>query len=287
MLIAIKKIILKYVPGAHKLRNFKNKILGLYAAESRLQHLEKYVLARQTAQLLQSLYPMTSPQIQLVRIGNEGDGGYIMANCFEKIDAAYSFGIANDVSWDSAIANKSIPVYMYDHTIQQLPAQHELFHFFRVGICGKPNISGMKDIAQIMKENGHLGKNLILKMDIEGFEWPALDALNDEELACFSQIVCEIHDLNNLLFDTYRHEIISRNLKKILKHMHCVHIHANNVGWVAESDGVRIPVLLELTFVKKSLATDFSKTDALRDDLDRESDPTKQKIDISNLWHQE
>ncbi|MDR2776538.1 MAG: hypothetical protein LBB17_00620 [Puniceicoccales bacterium] len=50
----------------------------------------------------------------LVRIGCDHDGGYIMVDDFGKCDAAYSFGIGNDVSWDLDIAKRGIDVFMYD-----------------------------------------------------------------------------------------------------------------------------------------------------------------------------
>ena len=114
----------------------------------------------------------------MIRVGEEADGGYVMGDVFSKVDAAYSFGIADDVTWDKGIANRSIPVFMYDHTIDTPSETHPNFNFFKIGVCGKPNIKGMKDIGTLIKENGHQGKNLLMKMDIEGFEYTAIQALN-------------------------------------------------------------------------------------------------------------
>lgn len=282
----IKVFALNHVPGVRKLRDYRNKLLKLLDAERRLQYCESYILAGKTADLLNKLQPHKSAEISLIRVGKESDGGYVMADLFTNIDAAYSFGIANDVSWDIYVADKSIPVFMYDHTIAGLPQEHKNFNFFKVGICGKPNQGGMKDIGTLMRENGHLGKNLIMKMDIEGYEYPAIDAMTNEELSCFTQITCEIHDLQDLLTNFERHRLISRCICRILNHMHCVHVHANNVGWVAEAHDVKVPVLLELTFVRKDMASDFVPTDVLRKDLDRENNPDLPMIDISNLWKQ-
>ena len=59
---------------------------------------------------------------EYIRIGRRNDGGYVMLNEFDGKIAAYSFGICDDVSWDSDIASRNIPCYMYDHTIEALPA---------------------------------------------------------------------------------------------------------------------------------------------------------------------
>ena len=73
---------------------------------------------------------------KLVRIGHDYDGGYVMVDDIENC-IAYSFGIADDVSWDLGMAYRGVDVYMYDHTIKKLPTQHERFHFFKNGICGE------------------------------------------------------------------------------------------------------------------------------------------------------
>lgn len=286
MKTAIKAFAVKYVPGVRRLRDFRNKLVRLFAAEERLRYCEGYVLARKTAELLAKLQPHKSSDIEMIRVGRDGDGGYVMADLFSGVDAAYSFGIAEDVSWDIHFADKDIPVFMYDHTISGLPCEHRNFNFFRVGICGREAQSGMKDVGFLIRENGHSGKNLLLKMDIEGYEYPAIDAMSEDDISCFTQITCEMHDLQDLLFDFERHQLISRCLTRILSHMHCVHLHANNVGGVVEAHGVSLPRLLEITFVRKDLGRNFVRSDDLRKDLDRENNPDLPAIDISNLWKQ-
>ena len=170
----LKHLILRYVPGAGILCNFTHGFQYLNLLDKRLEKFEEAMLPHFTARLLAKLAPWESEGISLIRIGNDGDGGYVMGDIFDKVDAAYSFGIAEDVTWDKQIANRSIPVFMYDHTIDKLPEVHPKFHFFKTGICGKPNLPQMKDIGTLIKENGHQGKNLLLKMDIEGFEYPLL-----------------------------------------------------------------------------------------------------------------
>ena len=56
-----------------------------------------------------------------VLIGNKKDGSYIMLDDFENRKIAYSIGIYNLIQFDKALADKGIDVYMYDHTINNLP----------------------------------------------------------------------------------------------------------------------------------------------------------------------
>lgn len=128
----------------------------------------------------------------------------------------------------------------------------------------------MKGIGRLMRVHGHLGKNLIMKIDIEGYEYPAHDAMTDEEISCFTQITCAVHDLQDLLTNFGRHLSVSRFLQKIFNQMHCAHVHANNVGWQAEAHGLKDPLFLGLTFVRKNKGTTFVTTNDLRDNKDTE-----------------
>ena len=64
-----------------------------------------------------------------ILIGKRGDGSYVMLDDFENIKIAYSIGIANMLQFDSALADKGIDVYMYDHTIDKLVRERRRFHW--------------------------------------------------------------------------------------------------------------------------------------------------------------
>ena len=87
-----------------------------------------------------SIYQLLKPQDvfgkKKVRIGKKGDGGYVLLNDFDNIKIAYSFGICDDVSFDKELADKNIDVYMYDHTIKNLPYHNPKFHWKKIGLIG-------------------------------------------------------------------------------------------------------------------------------------------------------
>jgi len=41
------------------------------------------------------------------------------------MDACYSLGVGEDVSCDQGIAERGIPVFLHDHTVDALPGKHE------------------------------------------------------------------------------------------------------------------------------------------------------------------
>src|SRR3954470_9669166 len=94
---------------------------------------------------LRMLRPHRVEGVGKVRIGRLFDGGYIMLDRLESVAAAYSLGISNDVSWDLDMAMKGIPVFQYDHTIKQLPTEHELFNWKRLAIAAESDPYNNKD----------------------------------------------------------------------------------------------------------------------------------------------
>lgn len=184
----------------------------------------------------------------LVRVGNEHDGGYIMLDDFRPNGIAYSFGISGDVTWDDAIANKGIEVYMYDHTIEALPKQRNEFHFFKQGIASDSITDDLNTLENFIIRNEHCEKkHMILKMDVEGAEWGFLNMVSEKTLKKFDQIVFEIHCL---LDNKIENEILA-DLKKINKTHAVVHVHANNYAIWFNLGQSEVTDALEVTWVNR------------------------------------
>lgn len=218
---------------------------------TRLTKSNKYKNARD---LISLLTPMDVKGGKYCRLGQDFDGGYVMLDAFstDEINAAYSFGISNDVSWDEDIAERGIEVYMYDHTIDKLPKKHPRFHFFKEGVTGDPEEEGLKTLSSLIVRNRHQeSKNLILKMDIEGYEWGVFEETPSDVIAQFSQIVIEFHGL-----DPSRHkEDLSKILfvlNKINQTHQSIHIHANGYCTVSWLPGITLPHVLEVTYIRRS-----------------------------------
>ena len=202
---------------------------------------------------IKKLFPMMrlKENASFCRVGRDNDGGYVMLNDFEGKRIAYSFGIADDVSWDLDMANRGLDVYMYDHTISQLPQAHPKFHYFQIGL-GNENEKDdphKKTLAQLMKENGHMDEyGMILKIDIEGAEWDALRTVDEEILQHFSQIVFEFHDV----IVPENENNIQEALQKLNQTHQLVHVHANNYGSYLLLGGTMLPELIEATYVLRT-----------------------------------
>lgn len=185
------------------------------------------------------------------RVGRFYDGGYVMLDKFDGIDAAYSLGINDDVSWDLDIAARGIPIFQYDHTIEGLPAQHPLFTWRKVGIDSDPDPGRlMETIPGILRSNGHEAcDNLLLKCDIEGAEWRVLAGLPLRVLRQFKQIVIEVHSLQDLWAMGFAN-VVLRAVRNLSQTHRVIHVHGNNFARWTVVGGVPLPAVLELSFVR-------------------------------------
>ena len=138
-----------------------------------------------------------------IRIGNKRDGGYILLNDFKNIKIGYSFGISREISFDKGLADKNIDVFMYDHTIEKLPFENPKFHWKKIGLTGRNiNKNNMKTLSELIKDNGHSNeKNMILKMDIESYEWEVFQYLPINNMRQFNILLENFISLVQVMFN--------------------------------------------------------------------------------------
>lgn len=239
------------------------------------------------AELVKLLQVKRVTDKDLVRIGNIGDGGYIMVNN-PVGNIAYSFGIGNNVSWDKGMAMSSYEVFMYDHTIEHLPEDNKRFHFFKEGIADKEfRKQNLHTLNYYIKKNCHQNEtDMILKMDVEGAEWDALSTISYKTLKMFDQIVIELHDLIEFKSEAFCYKILS--CLNYLVHDHTVvHLHPNNCdSWISVDNEMLFPNTLEVTLVK-TLNYNLSNEDiiCLPIYLDESNDPRRDDL-VLGFWNE-
>jgi len=136
---------------------------------------------------------------QKIRIGPNTDGGYILSDCISPAQTVLSYCIDKEYNFDIEMAERWHNVYMFDHTIEAIQAENKKLLFFREGVAGCTDISqNLFSIKDYLHRHQIPGDRLILKMDVEGAEFDALEAVPDDTLDRFEQIVLEVHGLNNL-----------------------------------------------------------------------------------------
>lgn len=218
--------------------------------------------------------------LDFIRAGQSYDGGYVLVNDFSEEMKVYSFGIAEDVSFDEQLADKNMDIHMYDHTIPHIPKEHEKFYFHKTGISAIDEPENSKlSMETILNNNGDLGNhNLILKMDVEGAEWEFINATSSEIFNQFTQIIFELHNLT----DINNAQIILNALDKLNKTHQLVWIHANNFGHIEEAGDIEIPACIEVTYLNKARYSFEEKACFFPLDIDMPDNPKIEEFILGN-----
>jgi hypothetical protein len=210
-----------------------------------------FEIQRRVLGILQLLKPHQAAGFKKARFGSANDGGYILIDDFDQIDAAFSFGIEQNASWDVSVADRGVPVYQFDHTVDVPPVSHGDLFFFKKRIVAEA-APGCETINALVDRCGRAGfASLILKIDIEHDEWPVFDATSEAALSCFAQIVGEFHGFGSLI-DSQWSNRARRVFEKITGQFGVVHVHANNHCGLNSVANTAVPEVLEITFANRS-----------------------------------
>lgn len=198
--------------------------------------------------LIESLSPVETDK-GLIRLGPEGDGGYLVPDDLEGIKLLISPGVDKQSQFEWDCAERGMDVHLIDASVTGPAKEHPKFRFYAQFLgAGKNEISLESFIRknQIDREEG----DWLLQMDIEGAEWEVLIQLPEEMLSKFRILVVEFHDLDNL-FNNPFFSFAKKVFEKILLTHEVVHLHPNNAFFSREVLGIEIPRYMEFTFFRK------------------------------------
>jgi len=225
-------------------------------------------------------YDIDKPKI---RLGPPADGGYIFVDDISPGQAIVSYGISTEYSFDAEMAERGHDVYMFDHTIAGINGTSNRMYFFREGVAGRTNpAASLYTIEDHLERHRIAGDRLILKMDVEGAEFEALNAVPDSILVRFEQIVLEVHGLHQMEDFTYR-ETFCAVFRKLNRLFTLFHVHANNFdgpNGLHIVSGLPVSSLLELSYVRTSTVKSFPSRTLYPTSLDYPNVHKKDKL----LW---
>ncbi len=217
-----------------------------------------------------------------LRVGGMRDGGYVMLDDFGTAGAAYSLGVGGDVSWDLEMADYGLTVHQFDHTVPGPPMQHPSFQFQKKGI-GAVDDGEFVSISSAIHANGHANRrDLILKIDIECAEWEALDATPDKDIERFEQIVAEFHGFLRIGEQQWR-EMTQRVLGRLFRSHAAYHVHANNWADFQIIEGVPVPDVLEVSYVRRDRAIVTPSTEFFPTHFDLPCHPDRPEIVLGSF----
>ena len=187
-----------------------------------------------------------------IRLGQSGDGGYIIGDLGEKpYDLYISAGVGSEESFTRDFIRRyktdKSNSYAFDGTIADFP-----YHFTNDITFIRKNINSFNDDS-----NTDLGfltekyNNIFLKMDIEGGEYAWILNTDSSILNKIKQIAIEFHGITETghsFHSTYDEKVAC--LEKLNKTHYLIHAHGNNCCPDVKNG---IPMIIELTYVNKNL----------------------------------
>lgn len=224
--------------------------------------------------------------VDLIRIGGDSDGGYLVPNILENIDFCFSPGVNNVIDFELQLSNEfGIKSFMADASISSLNVQNSNFYFIPkyLGSINDGNFITLSKWIEISSVND--SSNLILQMDIEGFEYEVLTYESEDTLNKFSIMVIEFHYVNNIaVINSFLS--FSSIFEKIFKNFSICHLHPNNYSKIENYNGIEIPTTLEISFIRNDKIEKIKKSNQINlpNVLDRKNNPEKPDIIMPRIW---
>lgn len=276
---AIRKIILVVLAPIFDLSSFERK--QIYRHNSSVS---KKTDTQKVVELVKALAPIQAKGISLVRMGSDCDGGYLIPNDLDGIEACFSPGVGGLIDFEQDCFARGMNVFLADNTIDASTLALDNFDFTPKNIASYSNDKLMTLDNWVAQSKVKTESDLLLQMDIEGAEYAAISSLSDTLLNRFRILAIEFHGLHNLWNQDF-FGMANEVFGKLLQTHYCVHIHPNNCDSFVEKDGVQIPITAELTFLRKDRVRSFQKVATLPHPLDTDNAPESPSLRLSKIWY--
>ena len=185
----------------------------------------------------------------LIRVGNNNDGGYLIPDILNQIEFCFSPGVGFTTSFEDDLLNYSVKSYLADGTVSY-SGEHDFLKKNLNSFDDENNITLESWIDEKIKDKSN--NNLLLQMDIEGSEIGTLYNTNIKTLDRFKCIIVEFHNFHSIL-NFFGLRIYSDIFDKLLKTHYIIHIHPNNDCYNLIINKNSIPDTLEFTFINKKI----------------------------------
>lgn len=244
----------------------------------------------------------------LKRMGSVFDGGYIIHYpSLKDADYLLNYGVGYNVTFEQEFFKATgVPTLAFDPTLSHASAvfadlkkggiipflrhikkiifwaftkrtlKDSKIELIKEGIADT-NTKDFKTLAYHFEKYGLANKKIILKMDVEGWEYPIFNSpATYPVLGNTIQVILEFHNVNRHIGN------IEEILGKLSATHSLIHIHANNHAGTFDYAGKTVPNTLEMTFLLNSY---FSRKEYVShpypvEGLDQPCDRLKQDIVI-------
>lgn len=269
--------------------HFKDKVERYLFRKSRQilakrgYYLSKATSAKEVQHFIKTIKPYSTDK-GLIRLGAATDGGYLVPDDLQQIEACFSPGVGAKSKFEEDCLNYGMKTFLADASVENLPSVNDKLHFTKKYLGAYNNDLFMTLDHWAESANLKANSDLLLQMDIEGAEFEVITNTSDKLLQRFRIIVMEVHFLDRLVGVDF-HKTASTMFNKLSLYHTCVHIHPNNTDVVHKINGVEILPTIEITFLRNDRIQ--TKTPAATFPHALDADNTKrQKVVLPTNWYQ-
>jgi len=213
------------------------------------------------------------PQYTKVRLGNNNDGGYVVAKeICENNKYLFSVGIGDDISFENDFLKLNPKANIYTFDPDGYNGKHNTIKIIKDGLKREDSYPLTRLINKVFCTcPTFIDGSHTIKIDAEGAEWYTLDRESFHTLENANQLVVEFHMLHSEYngkhspyFTTMYQELhdklnlsifagYSNVMTYLNKHYTLYHIHGNNSLPKVTYKGYEFPPLLEMTFINNNI----------------------------------
>ena len=220
----------------------------------------------------------------LIRLGSDRDGGYLLPDDLEGIQYCFSPGVGASADFENHLALLNIKSFLADYSIDRPPIERPEFTFDKKYLGA--NDADIFFTLESWKErylNDYKG-DLLLQMDVEGSEYEVLISTPADVLSTFRIMLIEFHYLHKM-FDPLIYHIYKACFERVLKHFHVAHIHPNNCCGSVRKGEIEVPRVMEFTFYNKNRVGRTTDKHEFPHPLDRDNVATNKSLHLPRCWY--
>jgi hypothetical protein len=222
--------------------------------------------------------------IDLIRIGPRGDGGYLIPNDLEGIEYCFSPGVSALADFESHLATLGIKSYLADYSVDAPPIHRPELTFDKKFLGANDSETFFTLESWMNKYLPESSGDLLLQMDIEGFEYEVILSTPPKILDGFRIMVIEFHFLEKL-FDPFTYRLYKACFDKLSTMFHVAHLHPNNCCGSVRKGDLEIPRAMEFTFYNKRRVSRTEYTQALPHPLDSDNVSHRESLLLPKSWY--
>ena len=217
----------------------------------------------------------------LMRLGQNADGGYVLAPEFES-RLCLNLGVGYEVTADLDLISRNFKIFAFDGTVPNPLPEENSYLFTQKNIGYERGNDGQTNLGEIFKSHPELDDVDLMLLDIEGHEYKVLKKeLNFVTRA--KQVVVEFHGLELLGDRDFALRLIEI-LTKLSRTHSPIHVHANNSGGNLFLGGASWPTILEVTFLKHEYCTNEINHGPFPTQLDYPNVDVRPDLDLSPFY---